>query len=161
MIVLDNKLITIYTMKISSGNATQHDRSRFSNRETCSGNQQLVVYDAKQKQLETDDASLQSDDILRTAADLAAFGAASHKRYRTLSAPNHKNGRIPMISQEELRDASYVHRLTCEGIPWIADTNVKNGRKSRARPVVAVIWEARPIYGVRGKELIRYNFLVL
>ena len=80
-----------------------------------------AVYRASATSLDcaTPHASLQPDDILRVS------GVASHKRYRTLSAPNHKNGRIPMISQAELRDASYVHRLTCVASHVIAGRHVK------------------------------------
>ena len=51
-----------------------------------------------------------------------------------------------MISQEELRDASYVHRLTCVASHVIAGYHVKTDENRVPS---------------RGKELIRYNFLVL
>lgn len=81
---------------------------------------------------------------------LGVSGVASRKRYRTLSAPNHKNGRIPMISQAELRDASYVHRLTCVASHVIAGCHVKTDENrvlSRSLPLSGIsasdIWRSR------------------
>lgn len=51
-----------------------------------------------------------------------------------------------MISQEELRDASYVHRLTCVASHVIAGRHVKTDEKSRAVPQFAVIWDKRVRY---------------
>lgn len=66
-----------------------------------------------------------------------------------------------MISQAELRDASYVHRLTCAASHVIAGRHVKTDENrvlSHSLPLSGIsasdIWRSR-------KELIRYNFLVL